>query len=72
MQPVAVIIDSIQTVYLDDVNGSAGSVSQVPRCLFESIEPPKDGGSEPGGRPPGIRQLLQPCSVVAVSAHWVP
>lgn len=29
MQPVAVIIDSIQTVYLDDVNGSAGSVSQV-------------------------------------------
>jgi predicted ATP-dependent serine protease len=30
MQPRAVIIDSIQTVYLDDVNGSAGSVSQVP------------------------------------------
>lgn len=29
MQPRAVIIDSIQTVYLDDVNGSAGSVSQV-------------------------------------------
>ena len=29
MQPVAVIIDSIQTVYLDDVNGSAGSVSQA-------------------------------------------
>ncbi len=30
MQPRAVIIDSIQTVYLDDVTGSAGSVSQVP------------------------------------------
>ena len=29
MQPTAVIVDSIQTVYLDDVNGSAGSVSQV-------------------------------------------
>ena len=29
MHPAAVIIDSIQTVYLDDVNGSAGSVSQV-------------------------------------------
>ena len=29
MQPRAVVIDSIQTVYLDDVNGSAGSVSQV-------------------------------------------
>ncbi len=29
MQPRAVIVDSIQTVYLDDVNGSAGSVSQV-------------------------------------------
>ncbi len=29
MRPRAVIVDSIQTVYLDDVNGSAGSVSQV-------------------------------------------
>ena len=29
MQPRAVVIDSIQTVYLDDVSGSAGSVSQV-------------------------------------------
>lgn len=29
LQPRAVIIDSIQTVYLDDVTGSAGSVSQV-------------------------------------------
>ena len=32
LRPKAVIIDSIQTVYLDDVNGSSGSVSQV--CLF--------------------------------------
>ena len=29
MRPCAVIVDSIQTVYLDDVTGSAGSVSQV-------------------------------------------
>ena len=29
MRPRAVIIDSIQTVYLDDVTGSSGSVSQV-------------------------------------------
>ena len=38
MRPRAVIVDSIQTVYLDDVNGSAGSVSQVSRrdaaCYF--------------------------------------
>ena len=29
MRPRAAIIDSIQTVYLDGVTGSAGSVSQV-------------------------------------------
>ena len=29
MRPRAVIVDSIQTVYLDDVNGSAASVSLV-------------------------------------------
>ena len=29
MRPRAVIVDSIQTVYLEDVTGSAGSVSQV-------------------------------------------
>ena len=31
MRPVAAIVDSIQTVYLDGVTGSAGSVSQVSR-----------------------------------------
>ena len=31
MRPRAVIIDSIQTVYLDEVTSSAGSVTQVPR-----------------------------------------
>lgn len=29
MRPRAVVVDSIQTVYLDDVAGSAGSVSQA-------------------------------------------
>lgn len=29
LQPSVVIIDSIQTVYLEDVNSSAGSVSQA-------------------------------------------
>ena len=29
MRPVAAIVDSIQTVYLDGVTGSAGSVSQA-------------------------------------------
>jgi len=31
MRPRAVVVDSIQTVYLDDVAGSAGSVSQARR-----------------------------------------
>lgn len=30
MNPRAVIVDSIQTVYLNDATGSAGSVTQVP------------------------------------------
>ena len=32
MLPRAVIVDSIQTVYLDQVNSSAGSIVQVMRC----------------------------------------
>jgi hypothetical protein len=30
LNPRAVIVDSIQTVYLNDATGSAGSVTQVP------------------------------------------
>lgn len=37
MQPRAVVIDSIQTVYLDDVSGSAGSVSQARTLLQKGI-----------------------------------
>lgn len=41
MQPRAVIVDSIQTVYLDDVTGSAGSISQVSGLFSTSVgEPP--------------------------------
>ncbi len=41
MRPVAVIIDSIQTVYLENVTGSAGSVSQVrdPPLLLNVCKP---------------------------------
>jgi len=34
IQPRAVIVDSIQTVYLAEANGSAGSVSQVGHQLL--------------------------------------
>lgn len=36
MRPKAVIIDSIQTVYLDHVTGSAGSVSQAGARLLSA------------------------------------
>ncbi|BDA50962.1 DNA repair protein RadA [Coccomyxa sp. Obi] len=44
MQPRAVIIDSIQTVYLDDVTGSAGSVSQVRECATALLHVAKRQG----------------------------
>ncbi len=34
LRPKAIIVDSIQTVYLDHVTGSAGSVSQVGAGCF--------------------------------------
>lgn len=40
IQPRAVIVDSIQTVYLAEANGSAGSVSQVGhQLLLEGDDP---------------------------------
>ena len=33
LSPRALVIDSIQTVYLQGVTGSAGSISQVQYCL---------------------------------------
>lgn len=32
LQPAAIVVDSIQTVYLDGVTGAAGSVTQVREC----------------------------------------
>ena len=32
MQPTAVVVDSIQTVYMDELTSAAGSVSQVREC----------------------------------------
>eukprot|EP00898_Chlorokybus_atmophyticus_P005373 jgi/Chlat1/5837/Chrsp4S06356 len=44
MQPRAVVIDSIQTVYLDEVTGSAGSVSQVRECATALLHAAKRQG----------------------------
>lgn len=38
LQPSAVIIDSIQTIYLDDINSSAGSVVQVRECASALLQ----------------------------------
>lgn len=44
LQPSVVIIDSIQTVYLEDVNSSAGSVSQVRECATAFLHASKRSG----------------------------
>ena len=63
MRPRAVIIDSIQTVYLDDVAGSAGSVSQA-RALRTAAHPE---------HMPGVQGCLQTrrhaCFCSAVRRH---
>ncbi|PSC73730.1 DNA repair [Micractinium conductrix] len=38
LQPSAVIVDSIQTVYLDEVSSSAGSVTQVRECATALLQ----------------------------------
>lgn len=38
LQPAAVIVDSIQTVYLDEVSSSAGSVTQVRECATALLQ----------------------------------
>ncbi len=62
MQPRAVVIDSIQTVYLDDVNGSAGSVSQVWLTRACSLSQ----SSIPSGAPFSLVQGLGSYLVIAV------
>ncbi|KAI3427273.1 hypothetical protein D9Q98_007205 [Chlorella vulgaris] len=38
LQPSAVVVDSIQTVYLDEVSSSAGSVTQVRECATALLQ----------------------------------
>lgn len=38
LQPKGIIIDSIQTIYLDDINSSAGSVVQVRECASALLQ----------------------------------
>jgi len=45
LQPRAVIVDSIQTVFLDEVTGSAGSVSQVRECATALLHAAKRSGA---------------------------
>lgn len=42
--PVLVIVDSIQTTYMDDLNSAAGSVSQVRECASRFQELAKNSG----------------------------
>lgn len=45
LRPRAVIVDSIQTVYLEEVTGSAGSVSQVRECATALLHAAKRSGA---------------------------
>eukprot|EP00850_Spirogloea_muscicola_P013315 SM000089S23871 [mRNA] locus=s89:483098:487966:- [translate_table: standard] len=45
MQPRAVVVDSIQTVYLAEATGSAGSVSQVRECATALLHIAKGTGT---------------------------
>ena len=44
LRPAAIIVDSIQTVYLDGVSGSAGSVTQVRECAAALLRVAKSEG----------------------------
>ena len=45
LRPRAVIVDSIQTVFLDEVSGAAGSVSQVRECATALLHAAKRSGA---------------------------
>jgi len=42
--PKAVVVDSIQTVYLDELESTAGSISQVRECASRLMQVAKGGG----------------------------
>lgn len=37
MTPALVVVDSIQTVYLDDINGAPGSINQIRECTLRLL-----------------------------------
>jgi len=45
LRPAACVVDSIQTVYLDEAAGSAGSVSQVRECATALLHAAKSSGT---------------------------
>ena len=44
MQPSLVVVDSVQTVYLEDINGAAGSISQIRECTLRLLRWAKKSG----------------------------
>jgi len=44
MQPLLVVIDSVQTVYLDDINGAPGSINQIRECTLRLLRWSKKTG----------------------------
>jgi DNA repair protein RadA/Sms len=44
MEPGLVVVDSVQTVYLEDVNGAPGSISQIRECTLRLLRWAKRSG----------------------------
>ncbi|MBN1691764.1 MAG: DNA repair protein RadA [Dehalococcoidia bacterium] len=44
MQPSLVVIDSVQTVYLDEINGAPGSINQIRECTLRLLRWSKKTG----------------------------
>lgn len=44
MTPALVVVDSIQTVYLDDINGAPGSINQIRECTLRLLRWAKKTG----------------------------
>jgi DNA repair protein RadA/Sms len=44
MQPNLVVVDSVQTVYLEDINGAPGSINQIRECTLRLLRWAKKSG----------------------------
>ena len=44
MQPSLVVVDSVQTVYLEDINGAPGSINQIRECTLRLLRWAKKSG----------------------------